>query len=242
MYKRFFLFSLTLFLMSIGTTASAASFDCKLARGRIDTMICADSVLSSLDEQLAAAYAPFQTGANGGNSEKDIQLAWLKTRNTCADRACVQRSYESRIAELRARAGGTAPFVGFWKKEYACDQATGTYRDMCMGGARDVFELAIAVNGDHVCIIHMATAQLGNRVDEADGLAPSMTGKVDGTGATVRFHSSFGGTGTALLRVEGNVLRWKVSAKDDEESWIPDEAVLSRVPAGASDRTPECKG
>lgn len=239
--KHLFHLVLTLFLGLIGATASAASFDCKLARGKVDDMICTDSSLSKLDEQLDAAYAQFQKSSSGGKAEKAIQLAWLKTRNKCTDRVCLQRSYESRIAELRSRTGAAGPFVGFWKKEYSCRQSTGTYQDMCKQGARDVFELAIAVNGDHVCIIHMATAQLGNRVDEADGPEPSMTGKADGNGAMVQFHSSWGGTGTALLRVEGNVLYWKVRAKDDEESWIPDEAVLSRIPAGASDRVPECK-
>jgi hypothetical protein len=31
-----------------------------------------------------------------------------------------------------------------------------------------------------------------------------------------------------------------VSAKDKGESWIPDEAVLQRIPAAAYDRMPEC--
>jgi hypothetical protein len=103
-----------------------------------------------------------------------------------------------------------------------------------------VFQLAVRVSGDHVCIIHMATSGLGNRVDEVEDLDPSMTGKVNGSGATVRFSSTWGGTGTAVLRVEGNALHWKVGAKDNGESLIPDEEVLTRMPAGPYDRLPEC--
>jgi hypothetical protein len=44
-----------------------------------------------------------------------------------------------------------------------------------------------------------------------------------------------------MLRVEGNALHWKVSAKDKGESGIPDEEVLPRIPAGPYDRMPECR-
>lgn len=71
-------------------------------------------------------------------------------------------------------------------------------------------------------------------------MQPSITGKTDGKVATVRFRSSWDGAGTAILRAEGNLLHWKVNAKDGGESWIPDEAVLQRVPAAPYNRMPEC--
>jgi uncharacterized protein len=240
MSKHLFHILLTLLLSFIGTIANATSFDCKLAQSKVETMICADSGVSKLDEQLSAVYAQFRKTSSDETVEKVMQLAWLKTRNTCEDQACLRRAFEARIAELRARSASASPIVGIWKKEYSCVEATGIFEERCKKGERDVFELAIQVNGAHVCIIHMATAGLGNRVDEVEDLQPSMTGKVNGNVATVRFRSAWGGTGTAMLRVEGNSLHWKVNAKNKGESWIPDEAVLPRIPAGPYDRMPEC--
>jgi uncharacterized protein len=203
-------------------------------------MICADNGLSKLDEEVDAAYTRLHNRSSDGGAEKAIQLIWLRNRNECADMDCLRRSYESRIAELQARSASASAIVGFWKKEFACDQATGRYKEMCKQGARDSFWLAIAVNGEQVCIIHRATGQMGNRVDEADDFDPSMTGKIDARGAKVQFRSSYGGMGTALLHADRNVLHWKVSAKDGGRSWIPDEEVLPRVPASLDDRMPKC--
>lgn len=80
--------------------AGAASFDCKVAHGPIETTICADAALSRLDEQLATAYAHARAADPG---TKAAQLAWLKTRNACADAACLRQAYETRIAALQTR-------------------------------------------------------------------------------------------------------------------------------------------
>lgn len=229
-----------LLLTVLCAPACAASFDCKAAAGKIETMICADPGVSQQDSQLAAAYAQLKKQTGDEKAETAVQLAWLKARNTCADRACVQRTYATRIAELQARSANTSPLVGFWKKEYACDPVTDFRADRCKEGDRDVFVLAIQVQGDHVCITHLATAQLGNRIDASDDMAMSMTGKASGNGATVAFTSSWGGTGTAVLRRDANVLRWQVRSHDAGESWIPPEETLTRMPAGQYDKLPAC--
>jgi uncharacterized protein len=231
---------LTLLLSFIGTATNAASFDCKLAQGKVETTICADSGLSKLDEQLDAAYKQMRKMSSDERAEKTMQLAWLKERGRCADLACIRRAYASRIAELRARSASPSPLVGIWIKESSCDQLSGLYAERCKQGERDKFQLSIVVDGGHVCALHVVWANMGNRIDEVEDLQPSMTGKSDGKVATVRFGSTWGGTGTAILRAEGNSLHWKVSAKDKGESWIPDEAVLQRIPAGPDDRMPEC--
>jgi uncharacterized protein len=240
MPKNLFNVFLTLLLSFIATTTSAASFDCKLAQSKVETMICADSGLSKLDEQLDAVYTQMRKNSSDQRAEKTMQIAWLKARNTCADLACIQRLYASRIAELRARSASASPLVGIWKKEFSCDQLSGVYEERCKQGERDKFQLSIVVEGDHVCALHVVWANTGNRVDEVEDLQPSMMGKTDGNVATVRFSSTWGGTGTAILRVQGNSLHWRVSVKDKGESWIPDEAVLQRIPADAYDRLPEC--
>lgn len=240
MPKRLVHLVLTLLLGLIAATASAASFDCKLAHGKIETMICADSGVSALDERLGAAYAHIRKTSSDEKAEKANQLAWLKARNTCGDAACLQRAYAARIAELQARAASASRLVGIWKKEYACDRLSGIYEERCKQGERDMFKLAIVVNGDRVCILHVVWANMGNRIDEVEDDQPSMTGKVNGNVATVRFGSTWGGTGTAILRTDGNTLHWKVNAKDHGESWIPDEEVLPRVSADPYDRMPRC--
>ncbi|MFS2217973.1 lysozyme inhibitor LprI family protein [Telluria sp. Tellsp104] len=231
---------LTLLLSVLATTANAASFDCKLAQGKVEKMICADSGLSKLDEQLSAAYTQIVGMVSDKQSEKSMQRAWLRARNACTDIACLQHAYASRNSELRARLASPSPLVGIWKKEYSCDQLSGIYAERCKQGQRDKFQLSIVVQGDNVCALHVVWANMGNRVDEIEDLQPSMTGKTNGNTATIRFSSTWGGTGTATLRVQGSELHWKVSGKDEGESWIPDEAVLVRVPAVASDRMPEC--
>jgi uncharacterized protein len=238
--KRLFHILLTLLPALVGTAAEAAGFDCTLAQGKVETMICADSSVSKLDEQLNAIYVQFRKTSGSEKAEKALQIAWLKNRDNCDDLTCLQRVYAARIAELQARSASASPLVGIWKKEYSCAEATGIYEERCQHGEHDVFELAIQVNGDRICVAHFATGQLGNRVDNFEGFEPSMTGKVSGKAATVRFQSARGGTGTALLRAEGNTLHWKVSAKDKGESWIPDTEALQRVPAGRSSHLPKC--
>lgn len=231
---------LTLLLSVMVTTATAASFDCKLAQGKVETMVCADSGLSKADEQLDAAYTKIRKMSRDEQTEKAMQRAWLRARNACADLTCLQHAYASRNAELRARLASPNPLVGIWKKEFSCAQLSGVYEQRCKQGERDKFQISIVVDGDRVCALHVVWANMGNRVDEVEDLQPSMMGKTQGNTATVRFSSTWGGTGTATLRVLGNELHWRVNRKDEGESWIPDEAVLERVPAVALDRMPEC--
>jgi len=229
-----------LLLSFVVIPANAASFDCRRAQGKVESMICADRDIAKLDEQLNVAYTHILTMSRDDKTEKAMQRAWLRARNTCADLACLQRMYTSRIAELHARSASNSPLVGIWKKEFSCDQLSGIYEQTCKQGERDKFQLSIVVEGDHVCALHVVWANMGNRVDEIEDVQPSITGKTDGNTATVHFSSTWGGTGTATLRVEGDSLHWKVTGKDQGESWILDEALLQRIPAGAYDRMPEC--
>ena len=80
-------------------TAPAASFDCKKAVSRVEQLICVDRDLSKLDDKMAVEYrAARRTGL--ADSQVSAQRAWVKRRDSCEDRACVQKLYESRIAEL----------------------------------------------------------------------------------------------------------------------------------------------
>ncbi|MDE1993080.1 MAG: hypothetical protein KGI75_11305 [Rhizobiaceae bacterium] len=83
--------------------ATAASFDCSRARLPVERMICADALLSDLDEKL---YAAFQA-ADGASSPEIMaaQARWLQQRNRCAAPTCVSALYKARIAELSQSTG-----------------------------------------------------------------------------------------------------------------------------------------
>ena len=86
------------------TTAQAASFDCGRARGADERAICADRALNDRDVTMSVmlkiAKGFVAMGQRG--AIQDDQVAWLKARQACgADRLCLRRSYDGRIAEIQ---------------------------------------------------------------------------------------------------------------------------------------------
>ena len=95
----------TVTLVAATAPAGAASFDCAKAATADEQAICASSVLSDLDTQMATLYGvrmqiPMLMGARG--AAQDEQRAWLTQRHACGgDVACIVQSYQQRIAELK---------------------------------------------------------------------------------------------------------------------------------------------
>jgi uncharacterized protein YecT (DUF1311 family) len=83
----------------------AASFDCAKATTQIEKSICVEPGLSRLDGELGHLYESARHTAPDPASLKAEQVRWLEERNRCEDEGCLRKSYESRIAQLRA---GTA--------------------------------------------------------------------------------------------------------------------------------------
>ena len=118
------LISLAIFaLLGAGFPATAASFDCGKALTVQEKAICADSKLSQLDEDTAAAYTRLRaqlTPAGAAKVQQDQRewLAWLQ--QTCPDRndpqrlhLCLSEAYSTRFYLLRSglkRAGGITFF------------------------------------------------------------------------------------------------------------------------------------
>jgi uncharacterized protein len=101
MFRRLAAFLLAL----LATHAHAASFDCTKAGTRIEKLVCADPALGALDERLAAAYHALGSTFDGKWSiDRAIagdQRHWLgRVRDRCADAACLQRSYATRLDVL----------------------------------------------------------------------------------------------------------------------------------------------
>lgn len=76
---------------------SGASFDCSKARTNVELMICADPDLARMDGRMATLYASARRTQPGA---ADVQLAWIKARNKCADEACLYQTYADRIDSL----------------------------------------------------------------------------------------------------------------------------------------------
>ncbi|MGN7983658.1 lysozyme inhibitor LprI family protein [Burkholderia sp. 22313] len=88
-------------LAALPMAAHAAGFDCAKAASPTEKTICADTGLSTLDGQLAAAWQ--KALAKGGDTAalKAAQLKWLKQRDRCGnDAPCVGDRYRERLASL----------------------------------------------------------------------------------------------------------------------------------------------
>jgi uncharacterized protein len=85
------------------------SFACTAAAlSRTERMICVDPYLGALDLGVARFYASARHGGRTGRIERE-QRAWLRTRDSCADRACLRAAFEGRLWELSAATGRDLP-------------------------------------------------------------------------------------------------------------------------------------
>jgi hypothetical protein len=94
---------LTLTLLAINFTATAASFDCAKAGSKVEKLICANPQLSELDSLLQDTYSKARTDLSPIQDQAIVsaQKTWLKrSRNICADQTCLTAAYNTRINEL----------------------------------------------------------------------------------------------------------------------------------------------
>jgi uncharacterized protein YecT (DUF1311 family) len=92
-----------IFFTIIAFECYAASFDCNKAASPAEKMICGDSALSALDDELNTAYKSALNAASNKQALKDAQRKWIKDdRNRCKDVQCLADVYTKRISELKA--------------------------------------------------------------------------------------------------------------------------------------------
>lgn len=85
------------------TMSWAASFDCAKARAPDEKAICANMALNDKDVRMSVLYdINRHTLAMGGRGAlEDAQRQWLRDRRGCgANRACLNRAYDGRLADL----------------------------------------------------------------------------------------------------------------------------------------------
>lgn len=91
------MYKMLLFVFSLVNLIYGASFDCNKASNDVETMICNDSELSKLDIELSQKFKAFNFSSN----EKNSQKIWLKERDWCKDKTCIEIMYKKRIEELK---------------------------------------------------------------------------------------------------------------------------------------------
>lgn len=80
-----------------------ASYNCYRATTSVEKTICANEVLSKLDEQVAKAYKSAILMSDNPGRIKSQQQEWLSNvRNQCKNETCLKDAYENRLAQLTA--------------------------------------------------------------------------------------------------------------------------------------------
>jgi len=100
MTKSLLLLTLSFVLLFTPNSLLAASFNCAKAATNIEKMICADSGLSDLDDQLGVAYKGALEAANDKEALKKDQRDWIKKRAELNNTSELMGFYQQRIESL----------------------------------------------------------------------------------------------------------------------------------------------
>jgi uncharacterized protein len=98
-----FIFLISILLFCAASTVNAASFDCTKAASHVEKLICSNSEISELDDEVNIDYHKTLDETNNGLRTDLIkqQKHWLKfMRNRCSDELCLKHAYWSKLAEL----------------------------------------------------------------------------------------------------------------------------------------------
>lgn len=89
-------------LLSLSLPGQAASFNCKKASNATEKAICANRVLSQLDDELNDNYEILLGYTTNSPRVKREQLNWLRERNQCRSQvACIHDEYRIRISQIQ---------------------------------------------------------------------------------------------------------------------------------------------
>lgn len=82
------------------------SFDCRLASGKSELLICNNEKLSQLDNELSVLYYTIRKTLAGDDQRQldSVESVWVVERNTCGDDLnCIKKMYDDRIDELKKK-------------------------------------------------------------------------------------------------------------------------------------------
>jgi uncharacterized protein len=84
-----------------GSLPTAPSFDCSKASNAYEKAVCANPILSGLDNKLAIAYKNARAKSVDPEALRKTQVDWIKvTRQCVSDTSCIEKAYKDRIATL----------------------------------------------------------------------------------------------------------------------------------------------
>ena len=84
--------------------ALTQSFNCSELISAQAQLVCGDAELASIDKTMAEVFNQKLKVSNNKGRLRAEQRAWLRnSRNACGDKACLLKSYQLRVAELKRR-------------------------------------------------------------------------------------------------------------------------------------------
>jgi uncharacterized protein len=100
--ESFFQYTLViLFMVCFGGEAFPAGFDCPKAQTEVEKLICSNSRLSYLDEQMTIAYKKALAKQGRTSDLVSEQKEWIRSeRNPCRSATCIEAAYVRRISRL----------------------------------------------------------------------------------------------------------------------------------------------
>ncbi len=107
----FVVFGVVATLLAGAGAAEAASYDCRKARTADEVAVCADPLLSELDDIMADFYRRLRHYTQNFDNAMGLQAQlvdeardFLRRRADCGgDRTCLEQAYRTRILELLRR-------------------------------------------------------------------------------------------------------------------------------------------
>jgi hypothetical protein len=128
-----------------------------------------------------------------------------------------------------------APMDGSWRADAPSCNAEELRRE-APTLACDSFTLTLWSAGHKLCGELKSTGSYTRKVDDSD-----ISGSIKGNTASVRFQSSWGGSGTAVIRVAGKRLYWHIMGEPVGENYVWNDAVLlKQKPMKAQSQSRKC--
>jgi uncharacterized protein len=90
-----------LFCVVLMPSARAATFDCDKASTFAEKVVCSDSRITAMDDELGRLYKAALASAPQKEALRTDQKAWLASRDRCQDSNCIMKAYSDRIAALK---------------------------------------------------------------------------------------------------------------------------------------------
>jgi uncharacterized protein len=88
------------FFLLLNVSLFGASFDCAKAKTNVEKIICSDSELSALDENLSKTFKEAMKNTEDKEQLKKKQFAWMRERNQCKAVKCIKEKYQEKLVSF----------------------------------------------------------------------------------------------------------------------------------------------